>query len=91
MGDHSKCGINTTFNTGTNVGINCNLFGSAMHKKHIPSFTWGSANDGYTNYTLKKALSVNKMVMARRKKSLTKNDEELLKIISQLIIGYYLI
>ena len=87
MGDHSKCGINTTFNTGTNVGINCNLFGSAMHKKHIPSFTWGSANDGYTNYTLKKALSVNKMVMARRKKSLTKNDEELLKNISQLTIG----
>jgi len=87
MGDHSKCGINTTFNTGTNVGINCNLFGSAMHEKHIPSFTWGSANDGYTNYTLKKALSVNKMVMARRKKSLTKNDEELLKNISQLTIG----
>ena len=87
MGHLSKCGINTTFNTGTSVGINCNLYGSAMHEKHIPSFTWGSANDGYTKYTLKKALSVNKMVMARRKKSLTKNDEELLKNISQLIIG----
>ena len=87
MGDHSKCGINTTFNTGTNVGINCNLYGSAMHEKYIPSFTWGSASDGYTTYKLEKALSVNKIVMSRRKKSLTKNDEELLQNIFQLTIG----
>jgi UDP-N-acetylglucosamine diphosphorylase/glucosamine-1-phosphate N-acetyltransferase len=87
MGDHSKCGINTTFNTGTNVGINCNLYGSAMHEKHIPSFTWGSASDGYTTYKLEKALSVNKIVMSRRKKSLKKNDEELLQNIFQLTIG----
>ena len=87
MGDHSKCGINTTFNTGTNVGINCNLYGSAIHEKHIPSFTWGSASDGYTTYKLEKALSVNKIVMSRRKKSLTKNDEELLQNIFQLTIG----
>ena len=87
MGDHSKCGINTTFNTGTNVGINCSLYGSAMHEKHIPSFTWGSASDGYTTYKLEKALSVNKIVMSRRKKSLKKNDEELLQNIFQLTIG----
>ena len=87
MGDHSKCGINTTFNTDTNVGINCNLYGSAMHEKHIPSFTWGSASDGYTTYKLEKALSVNKIVMSRRKKSLKKNDEELLQNIFQLTIG----
>jgi len=87
MGDHSKCGINTTFNTGTNVGINCNLYGSAMHEKHIPSFTWGSASDGYTTNKLEKALSVNKIVMSRRKKSLKKNDEELLQNIFQLTIG----
>ena len=87
MGDHSKCGINTTFNTGTNVGINCNLYGSAMHEKHIPSFTWGSAVGGYTTYKLDKALSVNKIVMSRRKKSLKRNDEELLRNIFQLTIG----
>ena len=87
IGDHSKCGINTTFNTGTNVGINCNLYGSAMHEKHIPSFTWGSARDGYTTYKLEKALSVNKIVMSRRKKSLKRNDEELLQNIFQLTIG----
>ena len=87
MGAHSKCGINTTFNTGTNVGINCSLYGSAMHEKHIPSFTWGSAVGGYTTYKLDKALFVNKIVMSRRKKSLKRNDEELLRNIFQLTIG----
>ena len=87
MGDHSKCGINTTFNTGTSIGINCNLYGSVIHEKHIPSFTWGSAVGGYTTYKLEKALSVNKIVMSRRKKSLKRNDEELLRNIFQLTIG----
>jgi len=58
-----------------------------MHEKHIPSFTWGSAVGGYTTYKLDKALSVNKIVMSRRKKSLKKNDEELLQNIFQLTIG----
>jgi UDP-N-acetylglucosamine diphosphorylase/glucosamine-1-phosphate N-acetyltransferase len=87
MGDHSKCGINTTFNTGTNVGINCNLYGSAMHEKHIPSFTWGSVADGYTTYKLDKALAVNKTVMSRRKQNLAEYDEELLRNVFQLTTG----
>ena len=87
MGDHSKCGINTTFNTGTSIGINCNLYGSVIHEKHIPSFTWGSAVGGYTTYKLEKALSVNKIVMSRRKKSLKRNDEELLRNVFQLTTG----
>jgi len=87
IGDHSKCGINTTFNTGTNVGINCNLYGSAMHEKYIPSFTWGSVSDGYTTYKLDKALAVNKTVMSRRKQNLSKYDEELLRNVFQLTIG----
>ena len=87
MGDHSKCGINTTFNTGTNVGINCNLYGSAMHKRHISSFTWGSAAEDYITYKLDKALAVNKTVMSRRKKHLSKYEEELLRNIFQLTTG----
>ena len=87
MGDHSKCGINTAFNTGTNVGINCNLYGSAMHDKHISSFTWGSAVDGYTTYNLDKALAVNKTVMSRRQQNLSKFDEELLRNVFQLTTG----
>ena len=84
MGDHSKCGINTAFNTGTNVGINCNLYGSAMHDKHISSFTWGSAVDDYTTYKLDKALAVNNTVMSRRKHNLSKYEKELLENIFQL-------
>ena len=87
MGDHSKCGINTTFNTGTNVGINCNLYGSAMHKRHISSFTWGSAAEDYITYKLDKALAVNKTVMSRRKQNLSEYDEELLRNVFQLITG----
>ena len=87
MGDHSKCGINTTFNTGTTVGINCNLYGSAIHKKHISSFTWGCAVDDYTTYKLDKALAVNKTVMSRRQHNLSKYEKELLENIFQLTTG----
>ena len=87
MGDHSKCGINSTFNTGTTVGINCNLYGSAIHKKYISSFTWGSAIDDYTNYKFDKALAVNKTVMSRRQHSLSKYEKELLENIFQLTTG----
>ncbi|MCS5615577.1 MAG: putative sugar nucleotidyl transferase [Candidatus Marinimicrobia bacterium] len=87
MGDHSKCGINTTFNTGTTVGINCNLYGSAIHKRHISSFTWGSAVDDYTTYKLDKALAVNNTVMSRRQQNLSKYEKELLENIFQLTTG----
>ena len=87
MGDHSKCGINTTFNTGTTVGINCNLYGSTIHKKHISSFTWGSAVDDYTTYKLDKALAVNNTVMSRRQQNLSKYEKELLENIFQLTTG----
>ena len=87
MGDHSKCGINTTFNTGTTVGINCNLYGSAIHKKYISSFTWGCAVDDYTTYKLDKALAVNKTVMSRRQHNLSKYEKELLENIFQLTTG----
>ena len=45
MGDHSKTGINTMFNTGTITGFSCNIFGSGFPDKFIPSFTWGGAEN----------------------------------------------
>jgi len=54
MGDHSRSAINTCFNTGTVVGVNCNVFGTGLTPKLIPSFTWGC--DGITRYKLSKAL-----------------------------------
>ena len=54
MGDHSKCAINTMFNTGTVVGVSANIFGSGFPRNFVPSFTWGGAQ-GFTTYLTKKA------------------------------------
>lgn len=66
MGDHSKCAINTMFNTGTIVGVNCNIFGEGMPPKFVPSFSWGGAQ-GLATYNLEKAMAVAETVMNRRK------------------------
>ena len=74
MGDHSKCGINTMFNTGTVVGVNANIFGSGFPRNFIPSFSWGG-NAGFTPYLLPKAFEVAKVVLSRKKLEFTKKDE----------------
>ena len=65
MGDHSKCGINTMFNTGTVVGVSANIFGSGFPRNFIPSFSWGGAS-GFTTYLPNKAFETAKIMMARR-------------------------
>jgi UDP-N-acetylglucosamine diphosphorylase/glucosamine-1-phosphate N-acetyltransferase len=65
MGDHSKCGINTMFNTGTVVGVSANIFGSGFPRNFVPSFSWGGAG-GFTTYTTSKAFATAKLVMSRR-------------------------
>lgn len=78
MGDHSKCGINTMFNTGTVMGIACNLYGAGFPTRFIPSFSWGGPQEGFTDYRLKKALRVAETVMARREATLSEGGRELL-------------
>ena len=65
MGDHSKCGINTMFNTGTVVGVSTNIFGSGFPRNFVPSFSWGGAS-GFSTYITKKAFETARIVMARR-------------------------
>jgi UDP-N-acetylglucosamine diphosphorylase/glucosamine-1-phosphate N-acetyltransferase len=65
MGDHSKSGINTMFNTGTVVGVNANIFGGGFPPKFIPSFSWGGA-DSVTEFSLEKAIGVASKVWERR-------------------------
>ena len=65
MGDHSKCGINTMFNTGTVVGVSANIFGTGFPRNFIPSFSWGGAA-GFTTYVTKKAFETARLVMSRR-------------------------
>ncbi len=70
MGDHSKCAINTAFNTGTVVGVACNLFGAEFMPRHVPSFSWGGAARR-VEYRPSKALRVAEAVMGRREWDLT--------------------
>ena len=78
MGDHSKCGINTMFNTGTVVGVSANIFGSGFPRNFVPSFSWGGAS-GFTTYVTKKAFEVAKVVMSRRHVEFTQQDESILE------------
>ncbi|MBL7690474.1 MAG: GlmU family protein [Flavipsychrobacter sp.] len=82
MGDHSKCGINTMFNTGTVVGVSCNIFGSGFPKKFIPSFSWGGA-EGFTEYRFDKALEAANRMMGRRSKTLSTAETDALFFIYQ--------
>lgn len=68
MGDHSKSGINTMFNTGTVVGFSCNIFGSGFPRNYIPSFTWGGASS-MEDYALPKAMQTAEKVFERRNKA----------------------
>jgi len=77
MGDHSKTGINCMFNTGTVVGVSCNLFGAGYHRNFIPSFSWGGPLK-MTTYDLNKSFEVAKAVMARRSIEFANNDREIL-------------
>jgi len=83
MGDYSKTAIGTVFNTGTVVGISCNIFGHGFPPKYIPSFTWGGINN-FEEYKIDKAIEVAKIVASRRNVDLTDNDINLLKKIFEL-------
>ncbi|WP_029036508.1 GlmU family protein [Salinimicrobium xinjiangense] len=77
MGDHSKCGINTMFNTGTVVGVSANIFGAGFPRNFIPSFSWGGSG-GTTTYKTVKAFEVAEKVMARRDIEFSEQDKAIL-------------
>lgn len=65
MGDHSKTAINTMFNTGTVIGVNCNIYVPGFPRNFVPSFSWGGAS-GFATYSTSKAFEAAKVMMARR-------------------------
>ena len=83
MGDHSKAGINTMFNTGTVVGVCANVFGSGFPRNFIPSYSWGGAS-GFTTYRTNKAFEAAKVMMARRKVEFDEVEKELLETVFEL-------
>jgi len=78
MGDHSKCGINTMFNTGTVVGVSANIFGAGYPRNFIPSFSWGGPH-GLTVYPMDKAFETIAKVFQRRSLELTDIDKKILE------------
>jgi UDP-N-acetylglucosamine diphosphorylase/glucosamine-1-phosphate N-acetyltransferase len=78
MGDHSKCGINTMFNTGTVVGVSANIFGDGFPRNYIPSFSWGGAA-GFTAYKLNDAISTAKLVYERRNMVFDEEEQDIFK------------
>ncbi|HEX5168270.1 MAG TPA: GlmU family protein [Cyclobacteriaceae bacterium] len=78
MGDHSKCGINSMFNTGTVVDVFANIYGEGFLPTYIPSFSWGGSS-GLTTYKLEKALDTAAKVLGRRNERLTDADRKILE------------
>lgn len=78
MGDHSKSGINTMFNTGTVVGVSANIFGAGFPRNFIPSFSWGGAA-GMSTYKMNKVLETAALVMERRGQELSDADLDILQ------------
>lgn len=78
MGDHSKCGINTMFNTGTVVGVSANIFGAGYPRNFIPSFSWGGPQ-GISVYPLDKAVETAEKVFQRRAIEMDETERKILE------------
>ena len=78
MGDHSKCGINTMFNTGTVIGVSANIFGTGYPRNYIPSFSWGGPQ-GMSVYPLDKAIETAERVFQRRTFQFSEIDKKILE------------
>ncbi len=87
MGDHSKCGINTMFNTGTVVGVSANIFGDGFPRNFIPSFAWGGSH-GFTETKPEKAFEVAGLVMQRRDIAFDDTEKKLLEDVFNMTAKY---
>ena len=87
MGDHSKSGINTMFNTGTVVGVSSNVFGAGFPRTFIPSYQWGGAA-GFTEYNAEKAFATAQRVMQRRGLEFDKTEKDILSSVYELTKSY---
>jgi UDP-N-acetylglucosamine diphosphorylase/glucosamine-1-phosphate N-acetyltransferase len=87
MGDHSKCAINTMFNTGTVVGVSTNIFGSGFPRNFVPSFSWGGAA-GFMVYKVDKAIETAEIVFGRRNMEFSDDDKEIFQKVFELTEKY---
>lgn len=83
MGDHSKTAINTMLNTGTVIGVNCNIYVPGFPRNFVPSFSWGGAS-GFSTYLPKKAFEAAKVMMARRGVEFDEKEAKILTHVFEL-------
>ena len=83
MGDHSKTAINTMFNTGTVIGVNCNIYVPGFPRNFIPSFSWGGAS-GFSTYQTRKAFEAAEVMMARRGKTFDEKEAAILEHVFEI-------
>ena len=76
MGDHSKAGINTMFNTATVLGVGVNIHGSGFPRNFVPSFSEGSTA-GYSDVSMTKFFETARRMMARRHVEFTAAHERM--------------
>ncbi|MFA5296790.1 MAG: GlmU family protein [Lutibacter sp.] len=87
MGDHSKCAINTMFNTGTVVGVSANIYGSNFPRNFIPSFSWGGAA-GFSTCKLDKVNKTAELVMKRRGVDFDGKEQRILENVFEITKKY---
>lgn len=87
MGDHSKCAINTMFNTGTVIGVSANIYGSNFPRNFIPSFSWGGAA-GFSTYQINKAKETANLVLKRRDIEFDEKEARILEHIFEITEKY---
>ncbi|KPL15273.1 MAG: glucose-1-phosphate thymidylyltransferase, partial [Bacteroides sp. SM23_62] len=87
MGDHSKCGINTMFNTGTVVGVYANIYGAGFPPNFVPSFSWGGPAV-FTTYQIDKAFEVAAEVMKRRDRPFDQMEKDILTAVFEMTEKY---
>ena len=83
MGDHSKTAINTMLNTGTVIGVNCNIYVPGFPRNFVPSFSWGGAS-GFSTYMPEKAFEAAKVMMARRGVAFDEKEANILNHVFEL-------
>ena len=77
MGDHSKCGIGTTFNTGTVIDPASVIFDAGFPPKHLPPFSWYNArSEDMQVQSLDRMLNTAAKVMERRGVNMSEDQRD---------------
>ena len=87
IADFTKTAIHTSLNTGTVIGVSCNIYGSGFPRKFVPSFSWGGPS-GYINYELEKAIQVISLTKEKKDENLSEKEKNVLAAIYKISEKY---